>query len=107
MGSVLCNTEVEESVVVTKGDLVVDTEVKSTTVEFGANDGEISVEFVEETMGGSKLAALVVDTVVDVGAADEADTAVELEGSAEEDNVVDVVVEETLDIVPGDDDGLD
>jgi len=102
VGTVLCK-EVVETVVVTKGDLVVDTEVKDATVEFWATGGEISVEFVEETMGGIELAAFVVDTVVNVGATDEVDTVVELEGPTEEDNVVD----ETLDKVPGDDDVLD
>jgi len=92
--------------VVTKGDLVIDTEVKGATVDFWANGGETSVEFVEETMGGVELTALVVDTVVNVGAADEVDTVVEL-GPAEEDNVVDETVDETLDKVPGDDDVLD
>jgi len=107
VGSVLCNTEVDDTVVVTKGDLVVDTEVKGARVEFWANGGEISVELVDETMGGIELAAFVVDTAVNVGAADEVDTVVELVGPAEEDNVVDETVDETLDKVPGDDDVLD
>ena len=92
----------EITVVVTKGDLVVDTVVDDASVE--ANSGEKSVEFVEETMGGiEELAALVVDTVVDFGTADETDTVVELEELAGDDDVID----ETLDNVPGVDDGLD
>jgi len=93
---------VEVTVVVTKGDLVVDTVVEDASVE--ANSGENSVEFVEETMGGiEELAAFVVDTVVEFGTADEADTVVELEELAGDDDVID----ETLDNVPGVDDGLD
>jgi len=89
--------------VVTKGDLVVDTLVEDASVDFEVNSGENTVEVDEETTGGiEELVVFVVDTVVEVGRAEEVDNVVELEESAGDDTVID----ETLDDVPGDD-GLD
>jgi len=107
VGSVLCKREEEATVVVTKGDLVVDTAVEDATVDLEVNSGENEVD--EETMSGiEELVAFVVDTVVEVGRAAEVDTVVELEESTGDDTVIDETVDdETLDNVPGDDDGLD
>jgi len=100
---------VEVTEVVTKGDLVVDTVVEDASVDSEVNSGENTVEVDEETTGGiEELVAFVVDTVVEVGRADEVDTVVELEESAGDDTVTDeTVVDETLDDNVPSDDGLD